>query len=68
MLSFVPAEMTDPAPYHLLTSTVAPRPIAWIFSISTEGVSNLAPPSFHNAVVGFPPTIMLSVSYRICIK
>lgn len=27
-LTFVTTEMTDPAPYHLLTSIVAPRPIA----------------------------------------
>ena len=64
MLSFVPAEMPDPAPYHLLTSIVAPRPIAWVSTISAEGVPNLAPYSFYNAVAGFPPTIMLSVSYR----
>jgi len=64
MLSFVPAEMVDPAPYHLLTSIVAPRPIAWVSTISVEGVPNLAPYSFYNAVAGFPPTIMFSVSYR----
>lgn len=64
MLSFVPSEMTDPAPYHLLTSVVAPRPIAWVSTISTAGVPNLAPFSFYNAVAGFPPTIMFSVSYR----
>jgi flavin reductase (DIM6/NTAB) family NADH-FMN oxidoreductase RutF len=64
MRSFVPSEMSDPAPYHLLTSIVAPRPIAWVSSISAEGVPNLAPYSFYNAVAGFPPTIMFSVSYR----
>lgn len=64
MLSFVPAEMADPAPYHLLTSIVAPRPIAWVSTISVEGIPNLAPYSFYNAVAGFPPTIMFSVSYR----
>ena len=64
ILSFVPSEMVDPAPYHLLTSIVAPRPIAWISTISREGVPNLAPYSFYNAVAGFPPTIMFSVSYR----
>ncbi|HEY9698901.1 MAG TPA: flavin reductase family protein [Trichocoleus sp.] len=62
MLSFVPAEMADPAPYHLLTSIVAPRPIAWVSTISADGISNLAPYSFFNAVAGFPPTIMFSVS------
>lgn len=64
MLSFVPAEMKNPAPYHLLTSIVAPRPIAWISSINADNVPNLAPFSFFNAVAGFPPTIMFSVSYR----
>lgn len=64
MLTFVPGEMTDPAPYRLLTSVVAPRPIAWITSVNGEGRPNLAPFSFYNAVAGFPPTIMFSVSYR----
>ncbi|MFC1959310.1 flavin reductase family protein [Chloroflexota bacterium] len=64
MISFVPAEMVDAAPYHLLTSIVAPRPIAWISTIGADGVANLAPFSFFNAVAGFPPTIMFSVSYR----
>ncbi|MCD8486557.1 MAG: flavin reductase family protein [Desertifilum sp.] len=64
ILSFVPTEMVDPAPYHLLTSIVAPRPIAWISTISAEGIPNLAPYSFYNAVAGFPPTLMFSVSYR----
>lgn len=64
MISFVPAEMENPAPYHLLTSIVAPRPIAWVSTISAAGVSNLAPFSFFNAVAGFPPTIMFSIAYR----
>jgi flavin reductase (DIM6/NTAB) family NADH-FMN oxidoreductase RutF len=64
MISFVPTEMENPAPYHLLTSIVAPRPIAWVSTISAAGVPNLAPFSFFNAVAGFPPTIMFSVSYR----
>ncbi len=64
MLSFVPSEMTDPAPYHLLTSIVAPRPIAWVSTINEAGIPNLAPYSFYNAVAGFPPTIMFSVAYR----
>lgn len=64
ILSFVPSEMADPAPYHLLTSIVAPRPIAWVSTMSADGILNLAPYSFYNAVAGFPPTIMFSVSYR----
>ncbi len=64
MLSFVSANMVGTAAYHLLTSIVAPRPIAWISTISSQGKTNLAPYSFFNAVAGFPPTIMFSVSSR----
>ncbi|MDX1414638.1 MAG: flavin reductase family protein [Candidatus Promineifilaceae bacterium] len=64
LISFVPAEMENPAPYHLLTSIVAPRPIAWVSTMSANGTPNLAPFSFFNAVAGFPPTIMFSISYR----
>ena len=55
-------------PYHLLTSIAAPRPIAWVSTISVEGIPNIAPFSFYNAVAGFPPTVMFSVSYRIRTK
>lgn len=64
MLTFTPAEMVDPAPYRLLTSIVAPRPIVWVSTVNAQGSPNLAPFSFYTAVAGFPPTIMFSVSYR----
>ena len=38
MLTFVPQEMEQPAPYQLLTSIVAPRPIAWGSTISAAGI------------------------------
>ena len=41
---------------------VAPRPIAWVSSLSTEGVANLAPYSFFNAVADNPPMLMISSS------
>jgi flavin reductase (DIM6/NTAB) family NADH-FMN oxidoreductase RutF len=65
MITLVPEMMEARAPYHLLTSIVAPRPIAWVSTINKDGAPNLAPFSFHNAVAGFPPTIMFSVSYRV---
>jgi flavin reductase (DIM6/NTAB) family NADH-FMN oxidoreductase RutF len=65
MLMMVPETMEERAPYHLLTSICAPRPIIWISTINSLGVPNLAPFSFYNAVAGFPPTIMFSVSYRV---
>jgi flavin reductase (DIM6/NTAB) family NADH-FMN oxidoreductase RutF len=65
MVTLVPEQMAPRAPYHLLTSIAAPRPIAWVSTISAAGAPNLAPFSFYNAVAGFPPTVMFSVSYRV---
>ena len=39
---------------------VAPRPIAWVSSLSTEGVVNLAPYSFFNAMADSPPIIVFA--------
>ncbi len=39
---------------------VAPRPIAWVSSLSTGGVVNLAPYSFFNAMADSPPIIVFA--------
>ena len=39
---------------------VAPRPIAWVSSISADGVVNLAPFSFFNAVADSPPVVIFA--------
>lgn len=39
---------------------VAPRPIGWITTVSPEGVLNLAPYSFFNAVSDTPPMVMFA--------
>ena len=39
-------------------SLVFPRPIGWISSISKNGVANLAPYSYFNAVADEPPQVM----------
>ena len=41
-------------------SLIIPRPIGWISSIDNEGVVNLAPYSFFNAVCYSPPTVMFA--------
>lgn len=46
--------------YKILTGAVIPRPIGWISTISEEGVLNLAPFSFFNAVGEDPPHVMFS--------
>ena len=48
--------------YRVLTGVVVPRPIAFVSTISTDGILNLAPFSFFNAVASNPPTIVFSSS------
>lgn len=46
--------------YKLLIGLVVPRPIGWIGTVDAEGVRNLAPFSFFNAVAATPPTVLFS--------
>lgn len=43
--------------YPWLTSVVVPRPIAWVCSVSADGVDNLAPHSFFTVAGIDPPVI-----------
>jgi flavin reductase (DIM6/NTAB) family NADH-FMN oxidoreductase RutF len=47
-------------PHDPFRNIVAPRPIGWISTLSAEGVPNLAPYSFFNAVCGTPPIVMFA--------
>ena len=58
------AQLTPLECYRWLTSTVTPRPIAWVSSLSAEGVSNLAPFSFFQVISDEPPTLMINVGTR----
>lgn len=45
--------------YKLITSTITPRPIGWVTSLSQAGVVNAAPFSFFNGMGGAPPVVAL---------
>tara|TARA_R110002094_G_scaffold102080_1_gene101790 strand:- start:42 stop:650 length:609 start_codon:yes stop_codon:yes gene_type:complete len=45
--------------YQWMISTITPRPIAWVSTLSVDGKSNLAPFSFFQGVCANPPTLML---------
>ena len=47
---------------RVLTGVVVPRPIAFVSTMSKDGLVNLAPYSFFNAVAYDPPTIVFSSS------
>ena len=59
-MQFDPQELEQTAIYKLLTGAVIPRPIGWISSISEDGILNLAPFSYFNAVGDDPPHVMFS--------
>lgn len=43
--------------YRLTTSLLVPRPIAWVSTLSAEGVANLAPHSFFTCACVDPPVL-----------
>ncbi len=59
-LAFDPAKLPPAVAYRLLVNAVAPRPIAFISSVSAEGVPNLAPFSFFMAGGANPPSVAFS--------
>lgn len=47
-------------PHDPFKALIAPRPIGWISTLSRDGVANLAPFSFFNAVASDPPMVMFA--------
>lgn len=56
-----PLNMTAQQNYKLLIGSVVPRPIAWVSTMSLDGVANLAPYSFFTVVSRNPPMLAFSV-------
>ncbi|MFT4220788.1 MAG: flavin reductase family protein [Microbacterium sp.] len=50
----------DLLPHDPFKAIIAPRPIGWISTLDADGMPNLAPYSFFNAVSDRPPIVMFS--------
>jgi len=59
-----PNDLDSRRTYHLMTSIVVPRPIAWVSSQSRDGALNLAPFSYFSALTSKPPLLSISVGRR----
>lgn len=59
-MQFDPNDLEHSAVYKLLTGSVIPRPIGWISTVDENGINNLAPFSYFNAVGEDPPHVMFS--------
>jgi flavin reductase (DIM6/NTAB) family NADH-FMN oxidoreductase RutF len=51
------ADLARGATYPWLTAVVVPRPIAWVCSLSADGITNLAPHSFFTVASAEPPVV-----------
>jgi len=47
-------------PFNPFKSCVIPRPLGWITSLDKNGILNLAPYSYFNAIADLPPMVMFS--------
>ena len=63
-MKFNMEEATHRQTYNLLIGLVAPRPIAWITSMSEDGRLNAAPFSAYNYLCTDPPIIGVGVTDR----
>lgn len=51
--------------YALMTTSIMPRPVAWVSTISADERTNLAPFSFFQGVTANPPTLLfVPVNHR----
>jgi flavin reductase (DIM6/NTAB) family NADH-FMN oxidoreductase RutF len=59
-----PTQIAQPDLYALLVGIVAPRPIAFVSTVDTDGNPNLAPYSFYNLFSSAPPILVFSSNRR----
>jgi len=50
--------------YRAMIRSILPRPIAWVSSVASDGVTNLAPFSFFTAISADPPTLCFAPGRR----
>lgn len=62
MTSLDPDQIGPKSTYKFLIGAIVPRPIAFISTVSPEGIGNLAPFSFFNGVSSNPPAVMVAIT------
>lgn len=63
-MRILPAEMGPEETYKLMTGVVVPRPIAWVTTVSGDGVANLAPFSCFTFVSNKPPMVGINIGRK----
>jgi flavin reductase (DIM6/NTAB) family NADH-FMN oxidoreductase RutF len=63
-MNISPSELSHNELYNVILNSVAPRPIAWVSTVSASGQPNLAPFSFFNCVCVAPPLLAFAPGLR----
>lgn len=61
MISIDPKKNTERENYKLLVGSIIPRPVAFVTTLSEQGIINGAPFSYFNIVSSNPPMISLAI-------
>ncbi|MEY9095562.1 flavin reductase family protein [Paenibacillus sp. RC84] len=64
MIEIDPESQSERETYKLLIGSIIPRPVAFVTTLSKEGVVNAAPFSYFNIVAANPPLISVSVQRK----
>jgi flavin reductase (DIM6/NTAB) family NADH-FMN oxidoreductase RutF len=64
MISIDPTTQSERENYKLLIGSIIPRPIAFVTTLSKEGVLNAAPFSYFSIVASQPPLISVSIQRK----
>ena len=63
-ISFAPGQLDVKDMHQFMIGAISPRPIAFVSSINADGINNLAPYSFFNALSSNPPMLAFSCNLR----
>ncbi|TWU48753.1 Flavin reductase like domain protein [Rubripirellula tenax] len=63
-MNFAVNEKSTREVYDWMTRLITPRPIAWVSTLSVDGIANLAPFSFFCGVGANPPTLAFCPANR----
>jgi flavin reductase (DIM6/NTAB) family NADH-FMN oxidoreductase RutF len=63
-MEIIPKDLDPKDLYKILIGSILPRPIAWVSTISKEGISNLAPFSFFTVASTVPPVVCFAPQYN----
>ena len=63
-MTFLPTEQDPRDIYRMMVGVIVPRPIAFVSTIGSDGIRNLAPFSFFTAISANPPVVCFSPLIR----